>query len=141
MLASETKPTNGGVGPDAMVDRIRAKKLRILVVDDDEQFRAALAFNLKETFGAQVTAVSTGYEAISKLEEGQSFDLILLDLMMPGMNGIETFRRLCENGSLDRVVIMSAHPDSPMWLQAEQLEVELIEKPIEEDRFLNILAK
>ncbi|MEK8022541.1 MAG: response regulator [Candidatus Hydrogenedentota bacterium] len=70
-------------------------KLRALVVDDEAPMRAALA-RLLGARGFDVDTAATGEEAIALAEPGR-FDLVILDLWMPGMNGLETlvqFRRI-----------------------------------------------
>ena len=62
--------------------------LRLLVVEDDEMIRDALTDLLRDE-GATVTAVPNGREALGELRAGRPADLILLDLMMPVMDGWE----------------------------------------------------
>lgn len=64
-----------------------SKKLKILVVEDDNDSRDALSFML-EGLGYLVLAFGSGKEALSAIEQ-TDFDLALLDIMMPGMNGYE----------------------------------------------------
>jgi len=62
--------------------------LRLLVVEDDDMIRDALTELLRDE-GATVAAAVNGREALGELRSGRSFDLILLDLMMPVMDGWE----------------------------------------------------
>ena len=67
-------------------------KERILVVEDDEDILQLLKYNLaKEGYG--VTGVTSGEEALKALKSGLP-DLLLLDLMLPGVDGLEVCRRL-----------------------------------------------
>ena len=67
---------------------------RILVVDDSEGIRGYLT-NLLEIRGYEVTGAESGEAAIASLEESSTMpDLVFLDIMMPGLGGIETLRRL-----------------------------------------------
>jgi CheY-like chemotaxis protein len=61
---------------------------RILVVDDEDCIRDIMCCMLEPT-GYQCTATSSGSEALEKLDSGGEFDLLLSDLMMPGLNGLE----------------------------------------------------
>jgi len=65
---------------------------RILVVDDEDCVREILCFMLEPT-GYQCTPASSGSEALAKLGSGGEFDLLLSDLMMPGLNGLELLER------------------------------------------------
>src|SRR5580698_4146443 len=65
---------------------------RLLVVDDDANNRAALARRLTQ-HGYEVETVGDGPHALAGIPDGH-YDLVLLDYMMPGMNGIEVLRRL-----------------------------------------------
>lgn len=65
---------------------------KILVVDDDESIRLLLSKKLAAN-GYEVVLAACGSEGIETLKE-QNFDLISLDMLMPGMSGIETFRKM-----------------------------------------------
>ena len=79
---------------------------RILVVDDSELTRAALGAMLRAN-GLAVRAVSSGEEALSALtaasQEGEPFDLVLMDWRLPGIDGIEASRRIKERLALSSV--------------------------------------
>ena len=65
---------------------------RILIVEDEESYREPLAFSLTRD-GYDVQAVADGQAALDAAESG-AFDLVLLDLMLPGIDGIEVAKRL-----------------------------------------------
>ena len=77
---------------------------RILVVDDDRNLRKIITTNL-ELAGYDVTAASSGVEAMEVLEDLQP-DLVLLDVMMPGMDGYETTRRIRKHPTNSHVPII-----------------------------------
>ncbi len=83
-------------------------KKKILVVDDEEGLRLLYKEELEDE-GAVVTLAASGAEAIERLEEG-SFDLILLDIKMPGMDGVEVLRRVKEKWSDIPVILCTAYP-------------------------------
>ena len=66
---------------------------RILIIDDDESIQTVVEFGLKMTAGWEVISASSGNEGISRAQTEQP-DMILLDVMMPEMDGLATFRAL-----------------------------------------------
>ena len=86
-----------------------ARRRRILVVEDDRTLRTALAFNLTRE-GYEVQSAVDGEQALAMARGGQ-LDLILLDVMLPGMSGIEVLRVLRRDGVGTPVVILSAKGD------------------------------
>ena len=79
---------------------------RILVVDDEEDIQLLVRTIL---FDHDVTSASSGAEALS-LVEANEFDVVLLDIMMPGMDGFTVLRQLRSRGTLTtaRVVMLTA---------------------------------
>jgi len=82
---------------------------RILVVEDDRTLRQALTFNLTRE-GFEVTSAPDG-EAALVAARNQRLDLILLDLMLPAMSGLEVLRVLRREGVHTPVIILSAKGD------------------------------
>src|SRR5687767_1327622 len=82
---------------------------RILVVEDDRTLRQALTYNLTRE-GYEVSGASNGEQALT-VAQAQRFDLILLDLMLPGMGGIELLRVLRREGNATPVIVVSAKGD------------------------------
>lgn len=84
--------------------------LHILIVDDDPEILQAL-----ETYfgmeGCRVTSAETGTEALRALGGDHGFDLVLLDVMLPEMNGFEVLRRSQEMGTSSPVLMMSGRGD------------------------------
>lgn len=73
---------------------------RIMVVDDEENIREVLS-NYLETLGYEVLTASDGQDALGKFEAG-AFDLIISDLLMPNIDGLELLRKIREK---DREVV------------------------------------
>lgn len=78
----------------------------ILIVDDDPEFRANLTEILTEA-GYRTDTASTGSEAIEKATN-RGFDAILLDLIMPGMNGMEVLTELKKLGPKSKIIMVTA---------------------------------
>ncbi|MEG9531304.1 response regulator [Mannheimia indoligenes] len=81
---------------------------KILLIDDDLEFTDLLT-ELLSLEGFQITVAHNGQEGLNKLEVN-SYDLVLLDVMMPVLNGIETLKRLRQKYSLP-VLMLSARDD------------------------------
>ena len=82
---------------------------RILIVEDDRTLRQALTFNL-EREGYEVRGAVDGQQALDWARNDQ-FDLMLLDVMLPGMSGIEVLRVLRSEGVATPVIVLSAKGD------------------------------
>jgi DNA-binding NtrC family response regulator len=80
---------------------------KVLVVDDEERFRLTLA-KLLTVRGLEVTTLGSGQEALEALRQGR-FDVIVLDVRMPGMNGIETLAEIKKINPLIEVIILTGH--------------------------------
>lgn len=89
---------------------------RVLIVDDETSLREFLAITLSRE-GFEVETAASGEEALKRLAEGP-VDLALVDLMMPGMDGLETLRRLKETNETISVVIMTAFATTETAIQA-----------------------
>ncbi|HEX9760811.1 MAG TPA: response regulator, partial [Candidatus Acidoferrales bacterium] len=74
----------------------------ILIVDDEAGIRESLASILSDE-GYRAEAVASGEECLQRTESN-SFDLVLLDVWLTGMDGLETLRRMNERGGAPRVV-------------------------------------
>jgi DNA-binding response OmpR family regulator len=81
-------------------------KRRILVVEDDRTLRQALIFNL-EREGYEARSAVDGEQALAAIRDG-GLDLVLLDLMLPGMTGLEVLRTARAEGNDTPIVILSA---------------------------------
>ena len=113
---------------------------KILVVDDEEDIRRLLADRLRLE-GYQVAAASSGREALALVEQ-QPPDLIILDLVMPGMSGIDTLKQMKERGVTAKVVILTAYGTAQQVREAVALGVrEFIGKPFDLDRLIRIAAE
>jgi two-component system, cell cycle sensor histidine kinase and response regulator CckA len=84
---------------------------RLLVVDDDELIRTSMPPML-EGMGHRVQAASGGLEALRRLEAGLQVDLVILDLNMPGMNGIETHGLIRRRWRTLPILLATGHLDT-----------------------------
>jgi chemosensory pili system protein ChpA (sensor histidine kinase/response regulator) len=114
---------------------------RILVVDDDEDIRQIVALVL-EPSGYRVAGAVNGFEALARLEAAEPPALMLVDLMMPLMDGAELMRAIKANPRLAGipVVVMSGHHAA----REEALAVEasgFLQKPVELDELLDLVRR
>ena len=82
-------------------------KPRVLIVDDEERFRTTLGKMLK-TQGLEVTTRGSGLEALAELQAAP-YDVILLDLRMPGMDGMATLSEIKKIDPNLEVIILTGH--------------------------------
>ena len=108
------------------------------IVDDDDSVRRSVAFMLK-TSGYIVKPYASGVEL---LKEARALDpgCILLDIRMPGMDGLEVQQALQERGVSHPVIIMTGHGDVPLSVRAMKAgAIDFIEKPFEKEVLVNAI--
>ncbi len=112
----------------------------ILVVDDEEGIREFCVGALEDE-GYDVGAASSATEALSILRDKQ-VDVVLTDLKMPGMDGLELLRTIREKDTATDVVIMTAHATIPTAVEATKLGAyDYITKPFAVDDLIALLAR
>ena len=103
---------------------------KVLLVDDEREFVETLAMRL-ETRGFKVAVAESGVTAVEKVRE-TPFDAILLDLAMPGMDGIDTLKRLRELNPDSQVVLLTGRATVKKATEAMRLgALDLLEKPVD----------
>jgi two-component system NtrC family response regulator/two-component system response regulator AtoC len=103
-------------------------KVRVLLVDDEHDFVEMLATRMRAR-GLRVETAESGEEAIDKVGQG-SFHVVVLDLAMPGMDGIETFERITEIAPDIQVIFLTGHGTIQTAFQAmKQGAADFLEKP------------
>jgi len=107
----------------------------ILIVDDEPGIRDTLR-GVMEDEGFAVEAVASGEECLSALEK-RAYSCVLLDVWLPGIDGLETLRRLRAAGSDAAVVIISGHGNVETAVKATKLGAfDFIEKPLSLEKTL-----
>ncbi|HWP36125.1 MAG TPA: sigma-54 dependent transcriptional regulator [Gemmatimonadales bacterium] len=113
---------------------------RVLVVDDEKGVREALR-QLLEYEGVEVRTVASGAEALATYAEFHPH-LVLLDVKMAGMDGLETLARLREQDPAAHVVMISGHGTIQTAVEATQRGAyDFLEKPLDTDRILLTLRR
>jgi DNA-binding NtrC family response regulator len=115
-------------------------KYSILIVDDEKNIRLTL-FHALEDSDLDIDSAINGEEALSKLKE-KTFNMILLDLKLPGMDGMEVLRRVRASYPEVRVIIISAHGTIESAVEAlKQGAVDFIEKPFVPREIRELVSK
>jgi DNA-binding NtrC family response regulator len=116
------------------------KTNKILIVDDEKNIRLTISQALADMDVETDTAVN-GEEALSKLKDTE-FGLVLLDLRMPGMDGMEVLEKLRKDRPDIRVVIITAHGSIDSAVDAMKLgAVDFIQKPFTPNEIRHLVSK
>jgi two-component system nitrogen regulation response regulator NtrX len=107
----------------------------LLIVDDEPSILQSLGGLLSDE-GFEVTTAANGYEALKKIET-ESPDLVLLDIWMPGIDGIETLKEIKKDNPNIQVIIITGHGTIETAVSATKLGAfDLIEKPLSIDKII-----
>jgi two-component system NarL family response regulator len=90
------------------------KPLKILLVEDDELFRLGLTTRLDRETDVEITAVAEDGETAIAILGQQTFDIIVLDVGLPGMGGVEACRRIKQQKPDLAVLILTSHSQPPL---------------------------
>lgn len=115
---------------------------RVLVCDDEKNMRRVLSDILADD-GWEVVAVGSGEEALELTSaKGERFDAIILDLSLPGINGLEVIEKLRESGCDSGVVVITAYGSVDTAVRAMQKgAVDFLIKPFDNTRIKAVLRK
>jgi two-component system nitrogen regulation response regulator NtrX len=110
----------------------------ILVVDDEQGIREVLQDVLADE-GHRVIAVEDGFRALEILEEG-AVDLVILDVWLPNMGGIDVLKRIREGWPEIEVVVISGHANINMAVQAVKIGAfDFLEKPLSLEKTITVV--
>ena len=111
------------------------EKIQILIADDEDPLRMTVAAWLSDE-GFEVEEAPDGVEAIKKVQS-KDFDIAILDIKMPGANGLEVLRYIKKNSAQTEVVMMTGMSDVSMAVEAMKLGAkEYLTKPIDMDQLV-----
>ena len=123
-------------------DTIRQNKTsRILLAEDDEIIRKVMLLMLKK-LGYRADVAANGLEVLSALEHN-SYGIVLMDIQMPEMDGLEATRIICQNRP-DGVRIIAVTAGAPEEIREECLEAgmdDYVSKPIKMKELANLLSR
>ena len=127
--------------PSSQGSDIMSDNAHILIVDDEPNVRLVFRTAL-ESAGYVLSMAEDGRGRAWMSWGGRTADLVLLDLQMPGMDGMETLRRLREAGDEVPVVIVTAHGSVPDAVEAMKLgAIDFLSKPLSPDTLRAVVAE
>jgi DNA-binding NtrC family response regulator len=105
-------------------------KAKVLLIDDEEEFTLALSERMQAR-GINTVTASNGDKALNMVET-EKFDAVILDMVMPGMDGIETMKRLLEKNPQMQIILLTGHATVQKSIEALKLgATDFLEKPAE----------
>jgi two-component system, NtrC family, response regulator HydG len=118
----------------------KMKKTSVLIVDDNENFRNTLSKVLDKK-GYDTTTAESGFHAL-ELMKAEAFDTVLLDIRMPVMNGVETYKKIKEVRTGTVVIIMTAFSVDDLIREAVKEGVyAVVRKPLDIEVVINMIEK
>lgn len=116
------------------------KELKILLIDDDEWIRDSMRLFF-ESENCDLVALETAEEALEIIKK-QPFDIIIADFRLPGIDGIELFKRLSRTCRRSIKILITAYMDNKIAFDAKKVGVhDLIEKPFKAETIEESLSK
>lgn len=120
--------------------RTQTLERRVLIVDDEVNMRKTLAEILRDE-GFEVTTAATGEEAVRLCGE-EHFEVVLMDVRMPGMNGVEAFRLIRRHQEGVRVILMSAFSVEDLKEAAlDDGAIAFLSKPLDLDQVVSLVGE
>ncbi len=115
-------------------------KTRVLIVDDEQEFAKTLAERM-QTRGLQAEAVFSGDEAV-RVVKSKPLDVVVLDLAMPGMDGIETLKKMLAINPDLQVIMLTGQATVGKGVEAvKEGAFEFLEKPIRMEALVEKIGK
>ena len=112
----------------------------VLIVDDEEEYLDIMVERL-EGRGYKVDKAQNGIEALDKIDH-TTYDAIVLDFMMPGMDGMETLKRIRSSNPDLQVILLTGHATVQSGVEAIKLgALDFLEKPAEIEKLTEMIQK
>lgn len=113
---------------------------KILLVDDEKDFLDVMSERIQAR-GMEVTTADSAQKALEQVATG-GFDAIILDLMMPGMDGLQTLKAIKEKNPELQVILLTGHATVQKGIEAMKLgALDFVEKPADLDKLTGIIKK
>ena len=113
---------------------------KILLVDDEEDFIESLSARM-EIRGIQVVTTTSGMEAIEAVEK-ENFDAVILDMMMPGIDGLETLKKMLSFDKDLQIIMLTGHATIKSSVEAMKAGAkDYLEKPADLDKLVELIKQ
>ena len=124
-LLVKQKKNRGGI--------MDVKAYKILIIDDDPEIVWYIS-SLMKKFGYEFESSPNGEDGLAKIDK-TSFDLVILDITMPGLSGVEVMKRMNERGFKSPVIILSAYENVNFAVETTKLGAyDYLVKPVDEEK-------
>ncbi len=111
---------------------------RVLIVEDEKGIRILLS-DLLSCNGFEVIVARDGQESLEKLEDS-NFDLVVTDIHMPRLDGIEMLKWMKKEGRKEKIIIMTGDPSDQRFAENDMPQIETrLQKPFGIDFFLDLV--
>ncbi len=122
-----------------IIDKVSGVHGKIMIIEDEEEVREILKLHL-ESAGYEVIEAEDGEKAIEKMKEGSNLlrvGLIITDIRMPKINGVEAIEYLREHAPSKPIMVVTGYPDTDLAISLMQKGVkEYLVKPVEKEKLL-----
>ncbi|MCP4653478.1 MAG: response regulator [Candidatus Omnitrophica bacterium] len=113
------------------------KRAKLLVVEDEKEVLAYFRGSLEKKFDADIEAVDNGEEAVKIMIEND-FDLVIMDIKMPSMSGIDVMKKVSEARKLQDVIVVTAYDSKDIAFEAEEAgALDYVAKPLNMEALLS----
>ena len=128
----------------SIIDNAAGTRGRILIIDDEEEIRDILKMHL-ESAGYMVIEAKDGEDGINKMREGSNLlqvGLIITDIRMPKVNGVEAIDYLRANAPSKHIMVLTGYPDTDLAVSLIKKGIkEYLVKPVEKKDLLEKVKK
>lgn len=123
-----------------MSGKLKGKKAKILIVEDEKPLRELLDLELSRS-GYQVRVSPEGNEGLARFRE-EIFDVVLLDVKMPGLDGVEVLRQMREESNIPEIIMFTGHGNIETAVKCIKLGAyDYLTKPVKLDELEMVIEK
>jgi len=118
-----------------------AKELKVLYVEDEKETREQIA-QILAIFFKEVIVAENGLDALEKYKNNQDIDLVMTDLTMPKMTGMDMIKNIQKIDYKQHIIVLTAHNSSENLMETIDLQLDgFLLKPLKMERLIELLLK